>query len=127
MGNHFTPSGIASLRPRVKSFAGSLFGMALAFACSAQDAAPGALRVRVIDQDWDVPLAGATVQVLETEKKQLTAEDGNVLFDTLPGGSYTLVISAPGFERKVVSQVVVIPGDAKSEEIRLAGAFTDME
>jgi len=35
-----------------------------------QDTTPGALRVRVIDQDWDVPLAEATVQVLEAEKKK---------------------------------------------------------
>lgn len=70
----------------------------------------------MIDQDWDVPLAEATVQVLEAEKKQLTAEDGNVLFDMLPGGSYTLVISAPGFERKVLNHVVVIPGGAKLED-----------
>lgn len=92
-----------------------------------QDTTPGALRVRVIDQDWDVPLAEATVQVLEAEKKQLTAEDGNVLFDMLPGGSYTLVISAPGFERKVLNHVVVIPGEAKLEEVRLNGAFVDMD
>jgi outer membrane receptor protein involved in Fe transport len=93
----------------------------------AQGAEPGALRVRVIDQDWDVPLAGALVQVLEAEKRVTSGEDGNVLFDALPGGSYTLVISATGFEKKVVSQVVVVPGDAKSEEVRLNGAFTDME
>ncbi|MEI6645203.1 MAG: TonB-dependent receptor [bacterium] len=93
----------------------------------AQSGAIGALRVRIIDQDWDVPLAGAMVHVVEAEKRMVSGEDGNVLFDTLPGGSYTLVVSAPGFERKVLSQVVVIPGDAKSEEIRLNGAFTDME
>ena len=93
----------------------------------AQNGAVGALRVRVIDQDWDVPLAGAMVHVVEAEKRMVSGEDGNVLFDTLPGGSYTLVVSAPGFERKVLSQVIVVPGDAKSEEIRLNGAFTDME
>ena len=93
----------------------------------AQSAAIGTLRVRIIDQDWDVPLAGATVQVLEVNKKSVSGEDGNVLFDNLPGGSYTLVISAPGFERRVMAQVVVVPGEARSEEVRLIGAFTDMD
>ena len=102
-------------------------GLACPAGAWAQGAAIGALRVRIIDQDWDVPLAGATVQVLEAQRRSTSGEDGNVLFDTLPGGSYTLVVSASGFERKVVSQVVVIPGDAKSEEVRLNGAFTDME
>lgn len=93
----------------------------------AQNGAIGALRVRIVDQDWDVPLAGATVQVVEAEKRMVSGEDGNVLFDALPGGAYTLVVSAPGFERKVLSQVVVVAGDAKSEEVRLNGAFTDMD
>ena len=127
MGNLTTPSGSVCIRQRVKSLAGILFGLAWAFTGLAQNAPPGALRVRVVDQDWDVPLAGATVQVMEAEQKHASGEDGNVLFDTLQGGSYTLVVSAPGFERKVVSQVVVIPGEAKSEEVRLGGAFTDME
>lgn len=88
---------------------------------------PGALRVRVIDHEWDAPLAGAMVHVLEVDKKSVTEDGGNVLFDTLPGGSYTLVVSATGFERKVLRQVVVVPGDVKSEEVRLNGAFTDMD
>ena len=127
MGNLLTPSGKASIRPCVKGLAGILFGLVWAVTGIAQSASPGALRVRVIDQDWDVPLAGATVQLLEAEQKHASGEDGNVLFDTVPGGSYTLVVSAPGFERKVLSQVVVIPGEAKSEEVRLGGTFTDME
>jgi TonB-dependent receptor len=93
----------------------------------AQSADIGALRLRIIDQEWDVPLAGATVQVLEADKKGVSGEDGNILFDTLPGGSYTLVISAPGFERRVMAQVVVVPGEAQSEEVHLNGSFTDMD
>lgn len=100
-----------------------------AFLCFAQDptASPGALRVRIIDQDWDAPLQGAMVQVLEADKRSTTGEDGSVLFDTLPSGSYTVVVSAQGFERKVLAHVSVLPGQAASEEVRLAGAFTDMD
>ncbi len=93
----------------------------------AQGGAAGALRIRVIDQDWDVPLSGATVQVLEAEKRQTSGEDGNVLFDTLPGGSYTVVVSAQGFERRVLAQIAVLPGDVRFEEVRLGAAFTDMD
>ncbi len=102
-------------------------GLGCAAGAWAQSSVPGALRVRVIDQEWDTPLAGAMVQVMEAEVKRLSGEDGNVLFDTLPNGSYTLVVSAAGFERRVVTQVVVLPGDVRSEEVRLNGAFTDMD
>ncbi len=93
----------------------------------AQGGAAGALRVRVIDQDWDVPLSGAAVQVLEAEKRQMSGEDGNVLFDSLPSGSYTVVVSAQGFERRVLAQIVVLPGDVRLEEVRLGVVFTDMD
>ena len=127
MGNQLAPIGISCIRPCVKGFAGILSCLVWAFAGLAQIAPPGALRVRVIDQDWDVPLAGATVRVMEAETQHSSGDDGNVLFETLQGGSYTLVVTAPGFERKVLGQVVVVPGEAKSEEVRLGGAFTDME
>lgn len=101
----------------------------VAIVCFAQDpsAPPGALRIRIIDQDWDVPLQGATAHVLEADKRAVSLEDGNVLFDTLPSGSYTVVVSAPGFERKVLAHVSVLPGQAAAEEVRLGGAFTDMD
>jgi outer membrane receptor protein involved in Fe transport len=93
----------------------------------AQNNAVGALRVRVIDQDWDAPLQGAVVLVLEGDKKMLSGPDGSVLFDNLAGGSYTLVVSAQGFERKVLSKIAVVPFDVRTEEVRLTGAFTDMD
>lgn len=110
-----------------KGAATAFMAICLAALSLAQDAPPGALRIRVIDQDWDVPLEGATVQIVETGKKTVAGEDGNALFETLPGGAYTVVVNAPGFERKVLSQIVVVPGDARSEEVRLNGAFTDMD
>ena len=129
MNNRAMQSDVSGLRFRclARAFLIVLGSLWFTAGACAQSGAIGALRVRIIDQDWDVPLAGATVHVLEAEKRLVSGEDGNVLFDSLPGGSYTLVISAPGFDRKVMSQVVVIPGDAKSEEVRLNGAFTDME
>ncbi len=105
------------------------FAAGCVFFCPAQtqNETPGALRLRVIDQEWDTPLQGATVQILELDKRSVSGDDGNVLFDAVPGGSYTVVISAQGFERKVMSPVVVLPGQAQSEEVRLGGAFTDMD
>jgi len=104
---------------------------ALMCACTlkvqAQAEPAGSLRVRVIDQDWDAPLQGALAQLVEIEKKSVTGQDGSVLFDTVPGGSYTLVVSAAGFERKVLGQTVVVPGEVRSVEVRLNGAFTDMD
>jgi outer membrane receptor protein involved in Fe transport len=129
MNNRTVQSDVSELRFRCVARAFLIVFGSLCFTAGAwaQSAAIGALRVRVVDQDWDVPLAGAMVHVVEAEKRLVSGEDGNVLFDSLPGGSYTLVVSAPGFERKVLTQVIVVPGEAKSEEIRLGGAFTDME
>jgi len=83
--------------------------------------------VTVFDQDWDVPLQGAQVFVAESDKRRVTGEDGSVLFEALAGGTYTLVVTATGFERKVVSSVLVVEGVVKAETVRLNGAFTDMD
>jgi len=103
----------------------ALLMLALPAALRAEEG--GALRVTVFDQDWDVPLPGAQVLVAEADKKRTTGEDGSVLFETLPGGAYTLVVTAAGFERQVAGPVVIVAGEVKSETVRLNGAFTDMD
>jgi TonB-dependent receptor len=90
-------------------------------------AATGVLRVRVIDRDWDAPLAGATVLALEANVRKVTDEEGGALFESFPAGSHTLVVTAQGFERQVLANTAVLQGEARLVEVRLGAAFTDME
>lgn len=101
-----------------------LAGVAVA---AEEGAAPGALRIRVIDRDWDVPLADAQVNVLEANVRRASDKEGGVLFEALPVGTYTVVVSAQGFERRVLSKIAIVPGDVHVEEVRLGAEFTDMD
>lgn len=94
----------------------------------AQDAGgAGTLRVQVLDADWEAPLAGASVTVVELDQKSKTEDDGGVLFSEVPFGKYNLLVTASGFERQLMRGVVVNPGEVQQVVIRLAPVYTDMD
>jgi len=98
---------------------------ALATAAAAQQA--GALRGLVLDKDFEVPLAGAVVTLVESGTRVETDDQGAFVFQQLRPGRYTLVASKDGYVRAVRSDVVVTAGQLTELRLELAGDFTDME
>jgi len=99
------------------------------FLCSLQGFAQsaGGIRGVVYDQDFDAPLAGADVSIVETGEKVTASPEGNYVFGQVEPGTYTLVVSKEGYTRKVFSDVVVPAGRMTDQDATLAGEFTDME
>ncbi len=87
----------------------------------------GGLRGMVYDKDFDVPLALAQIQVVETGDKVETTSEGNYLISDIAPGTYTLVFSKDGYTRQVMANVVISAGRMTEINVSLAGEFTDME
>lgn len=87
----------------------------------------GSVRGVVYDKDFDAPLPGARVAILETEQEATTSDQGNYVFGQVVPGNYTLVFSKDGYVRQLVSDVVVAAGKLTDVDAWLAGEFTEME
>ncbi len=81
----------------------------------------------VFDKDFDAPLPGATVAVVETEASTTTTDQGNFVLADLAPGTYTVVVSKPGYVRQVRTDVVVAAGQLSELTFELAGDFTEMD
>jgi TonB-dependent receptor len=100
---------------------------ALAPVCSAAAQEVGSIRGVVHDGDFDVPIAGAEVSVVETGLVATTGEQGNYLLGQLPPGIYTLIFAKDGYVRQVKTGVVVTGGQLTDLDVWLAGEFAEME
>ena len=87
----------------------------------------GSVRISVMDQDWQVPINDAQITLVEKNLRQATNPEGQTLFENLDSGSYTFSVGTAGFERKVISGVVVIAGQVKVVECVLQASYTDMD
>ena len=109
-------------------FVSNLFVLTLLlFPLSSVAQEAGAIRVRVLDQDWEVPVNEAQVALLEKNLRKPTAADGQVLFENVEAGRYTLSVGATGFERKLVKEVVVLAGQVQLVECKIQASYTDMD
>ncbi len=93
----------------------------------AQEATPGAIRGTVLDREVDSPLVGVRVVILGTVLETRTGEDGIFLFSRVPAGSYTLAFTKEGYERQVVSSVVVVAGKLADVRASLGIEVVEME
>ncbi len=87
----------------------------------------GSLRGIVYDNDFDVPLGGAQVLVVETGDKTVATPEGNFVFPQLKPGTYTLIVSKDGYTRLVKSGITVTDGKLTDVDTRLDGTFEEME
>ena len=100
--------------------------LAMPLALVAQDE-QGSIRGVVRDKDFDVPLGGAEITVLELARKTTSADLGNYVFNELPPGRYTLVFAKDGYVRQVKGDVVVTARILTEVDAALSGDFTEME
>ena len=88
---------------------------------------PGAIRGSVIDKDFDSPLARVRVTLVEELLATATSADGQFLFERVPPGVYTLSFTKDGYERAVVSGVVVNAGQVAEVRAEMTSEVVDME
>ena len=103
------------------------FAVALAAVGALRAQQAGSLRGSVYDKDFDAPLAGATVQIVENGLKAETNDQGAFVFQQLPPGRYTVLASKDGYVRAVRSEVQVQPGQLTELRFDLGGDYTDLE
>jgi len=88
---------------------------------------PGGVRGMVYDMDYDVPLEGASISIVEIGARTISSEEGNFVFPQVPPGTYTLIFSKDGFTRRVIGDVNIKSGVMIDVEARLLGEITEME
>ncbi|HZN55253.1 MAG TPA: TonB-dependent receptor [Candidatus Polarisedimenticolaceae bacterium] len=88
---------------------------------------PGAIRGSAHDKDFDAPLARVRVTLVEELLATATDADGRFLFERVPPGTYTLSFTKDGYERTVVSGVVVAPGQVAEVRAEMTSEVVDME
>ena len=87
----------------------------------------GAIRGSVYDKDFEVALPRARVTLVEALLATATNADGQFLFERVPPGTYTLSVTKDGYERQIVTDVVVAPGQIAEVKVDLVSEVVDME
>ncbi|MCH7689517.1 MAG: von Willebrand factor type A domain-containing protein [candidate division Zixibacteria bacterium] len=87
--------------------------------------ATGQISGTVVDSQTNLPIAGATVLVVGTNRGAVTDSLGNFLIKEVPPGNYTLRISSIGFQTLELRKVVVTA--ASTNEIQTALTLNSKE
>jgi len=104
---------------------GALITLLMLFSAEAQEL--GGLRVSVTDKDWDAPINDAQVTVLESDQRKPTNAEGQILFENLTPGIYSIAVSTAGFERTIIRPVTVTAGHIEVVDCKLQALYTDMD
>ncbi len=94
---------------------------------AAGDEGAGSIRGMVSDKDFETPLAGATVRIVELDEKVTPGEGGNYVFATVPAGTYTMVFTKDGYAQQVRNDVNVVAGQMTELNAALAGEVVEMD
>lgn len=86
----------------------------------------GSIRGRVRDADFEGPLGGALVKIVETRVKVVASKDGSFNFDRVPVGVLTLVVSKKGYATKKL-RVKSIAGNVMQVTVGLNGRFEPVD
>ena len=87
----------------------------------------GGIRGTVYDKDFSAPLPQARVSINEILLSAVTADDGHFLFERVPPGRYTLSVVKDGYERQVISGVVVTAGQLTDVRADLASEVVELD
>ena len=87
----------------------------------------GTIEGMVYDNSTREALAGAEVQIVQTDERQKTDENGKFIFSTVPEGTYTLNITPPNTELTQQTSVVVVADETLELEIYVGTAQYRLE
>ena len=87
----------------------------------------GIIEGTVYDNTTREPLADADIQIVQTDERQKTDENGKFIFSPVPEGTYTLVITPPGTELTQETLVIVVAGETSKPGIYVGTAQYRLE
>ncbi len=88
----------------------------------------GALRGSILDADFSVPVAGASVLLEGTSLGATTDENGSFFINGIPPGQYSLLASKDGFVRERRSgSVVVTAGSVKEVDLEMTAEVVELD
>jgi hypothetical protein len=82
---------------------------------------------RVVEGQQGSPVAGATVEVVGSDRSTVTAVDGRYLLERVPAGPVSLRARMIGYGPKVVTDVVVPEGGSVAQDIALSTEVVQLE
>ncbi len=103
-----------------------LFLLTFALFCPAASAQDGGIRGTVVEEGFDTPLEGVRITVAGSPVSKTTDSDGSFVIEGLPAGKYTLILAKPGYERAVLTDVVVLPGRLANASATLGLEILDL-
>ena len=82
---------------------------------------------RVVEGQQGSPVAGATVEVVGSDRSTVTAVDGRYLLERVPAGPVSLRARMIGYGPKVVTDIVVPEGGSVAQDIALSTEVVQLE
>lgn len=102
-----------------------LWNILIMMFCLGAFAQKGNLIIKLNDSSFKQPMMGATVELLQTNFRDVSNNDGEVVFNKIPFGNYTLRVSSLGFktyDKKTVlnkiNQTIEVNLEILSEELQ---------
>ncbi|WP_299366063.1 TonB-dependent receptor [Winogradskyella sp.] len=89
----------------------------------------GIIKGKIIDKQSEIPLLGATVELLDTEKPMgtVTDDDGYYVLENVPIGRQSIRISYIGFETITIPNIVVTTGKDAVIDVSLIESFDQLD
>lgn len=120
---------------RVLNLAGAgrllmLLCLAWIFGCGTEQVSGqsvGGLRGTVTDSDFQAPINGAQVNIMEAGVSGSTDESGRFVVPGLPPGKYTLAITREGYGRKLVYDVLVSAGSIRDVQVEMVSDVVELD
>src|SRR5688572_31941349 len=95
--------------------------LSLCVTSAAELSAQGMGRIvgRVVEGQQGAPVAGATVEVVGTDRSAVTAVDGRYVLERVPAGAVSLRARMIGYGPRVVTGVLVPDGGSVAQDVAL--------
>jgi outer membrane receptor protein involved in Fe transport len=105
---------------------GWLAFLSLIPAVSAFAQGTGRIVGRVVEGQQGAPVAGATVEVVGTDRRAVTALDGRYVLEAVAAGTLSLRARMIGYGPKVVTGIVVADGGSVAQDIALSAEVVQL-